>query len=153
MCVEEKSVKSKKAWHQTFTVRRLGAALLLVRQSGEFVASAQRQLSRLRLLFTAVSRRFTETLRARHGDLKLLQDLVLAVRGAGASVVTVAVHWMETNTRKQTGIDEEEKLEEFKRGEEIQMETWVNLSLADPAASLWSLNTKHFLTICTWTHW
>lgn len=87
---------------RTFKVGWLRVALLLVRQSGEPVASTQRQLC-LRLLLRAFSRHGAETLRARHRDLKLLEDLGLAVRGAGFIVVViaaVAVHWMETNHGK-----------------------------------------------------
>lgn len=94
---------------QTFTVWWLSVALLLVRQEpGEFVASAWCRLARLSLWFTTVARWVAKTLRTRHGDLKLLQDLRITVRGAGGVVATVTVHWMERSHRK-TGIDKGER--------------------------------------------
>lgn len=72
----------------TFAVGRLRAALLLVRQSAESLASADGDLPRRRLAAFGGA----ETLRAGDGDLKLLLDLVLAAGGAGGVVVAVAVH-------------------------------------------------------------
>lgn len=74
---------------RTFFVGRLRAALLLVRQSAEFLTSAYGNLPRRRLAAFGDA----ETLRARDGDLKLLLDLLLAAGGAGGVVVAVAVHW------------------------------------------------------------
>lgn len=72
---------------RTFTVGRLRAALLLVRQSAELLTSADGHRPRRRLHAFAGAK----ALRARDGDLKLLLDFVLAARGAGGVVVAVAV--------------------------------------------------------------
>lgn len=79
----------------TFLVRRLRAALLLVRQSAEFLTSAHGNLPGRRLAAFGGAK----TLRAGDGDLKLLLDLLLAAGGAGGVVVAVAVHWRRGGRR------------------------------------------------------
>lgn len=86
---------------RTFAVGRLRAALLLVRQSAEFLTSAGGNLPRLRLAAFAVAK----TVRAGDGDLKLLLDFVLAARGAGGVVVVgVAVDCRGAGRRADEGM-------------------------------------------------
>lgn len=109
--------------HLTFTVRRLSAALLLLRQSSELVASTQWVLSLLGPLlilthccWSCCGRRTAKTLRTRHRDLKLFQDFIAAVGGSQVILVlisgTIAVHWGEENTGEHRG-DNGKKLREW----------------------------------------
>lgn len=142
----------------TFTVRPIGAALLLVRQSGEFVASTQRQLGRLGRLMMSLAavcrrrrRRASKTLRARHRNLKLLQDLVFAVGGADAVVVvlvTVAVYWREINTGRHKGWQTGKAGRSKKEREERKSRRKENLNQADSQRTQRLVEINKTLTVC-----